>query len=43
MKKNDFVSHYFSRLEHWKKQMNLKGYSNEIFKLAQKEVKEYLK
>ena len=37
------VKFYFSRLNYWKKQMNLKGYSNEIFKLAQKEVKEYLK
>ena len=28
------VKFYFSSLNYWKKQMNLKGYSNEIFKLA---------
>lgn len=42
MKKN-FVAYYFERLDHWTKELKKSGYTQEIFKKAQKDTKEWIK
>lgn len=37
--KTNLVDYYFKRLDYWKKELKLKGYTQEVFKLAQKDVK----
>ena len=39
----DMVKFYFSRLNYWKKQMNLKGYTKFVFYNAKEDVKKWLK
>ena len=42
--KKDFVTYYFERLKFWKKKLKKKeGYTQEIFKLAQKDTAKWIK